>query len=406
MEESLRFSRRDSYRRSARVQEGRSTQDRQFGREALEGLMDEVFGGEVQAPRLASRTDGVDGVRHAASRGGRAIGQGLAVAHGLAPRHASTPVDRWRSHPTLSMAPVFGCWVPVVVGERREIVVNFAWTACEDADQCPVVLGMPTEPGRSTPLVWKSVTRAELKDQRHDHEDDRLVVLAAVVPQPVRVPVVAARGCSDRKLESVLTEAVGCDDIIRCRGVVSVEDAAGERRTAKAWLGTAGRLRVCRHARVTAPRHLVPVVVGVQDKAMQEPGCLVSSRQDLPGVEIKVASGRRCTVEETCREVQHPRVGLGLKPAVIERHDRRDALFLLAVLAHPWLTWLGKAGQELGMDRMLGATRPGPRSLFRQGLMRLALMPKMREDRLRAVAKTFGERLQDHALCTGILGVI
>jgi hypothetical protein len=62
------------------MQEGRSKQDRQFGREELEGLMDEVFGGEVHIQRLASLTDGVDGVLHAASLGVRAIGQGLAVA--------------------------------------------------------------------------------------------------------------------------------------------------------------------------------------------------------------------------------------------------------------------------------------------------------------------------------------
>jgi hypothetical protein len=117
-----------------------------------------------------------------------------------------------------------------------------------------------------------------------------------------------------------------------------VEDAAGERRTAQAWLGTAGRLRVFRHARVTAQRQLVPVVVGVQDQAMQEPWCRVSRRQDRTGVEIKVVYGRRFTVEETCRDVKNPRVGLGLKPTVIARHDRRDALCLLAVLAHTWLT--------------------------------------------------------------------
>jgi hypothetical protein len=330
----------------------------------------------------------------------------VAVAQGLAPRHAIKPVDRWLSHPKRSLEQVVGCWVPFVVGERRESVVNFDWTACADADQCTVVLGMHTEPGRSTPLVWKTVTRSELKDQRHDHEDDLLVGLASVVPKNVRVMVVADRGFSDRQLSSFLTAEWGCDDIIRCRGVVSVEDAAGERRKAQAWLGTAGRLRVFRHARVTAPRHLVPGVVCVQDKAMKEPWCLVSSRQDLTGVEIKVVYGRRFTVEATCRDVKHPRVGLGLKQAVIERHDRRDALCLLAVLAHTWLTVLGKAGQELGMDRMLGATRPGHLSLFRQGLMLCELMPKMREDRLRALAKKFGELLQDHARFTGILGVI
>jgi hypothetical protein len=304
------------------------------------------------------------------------------------------------------MEQVFGGWVPFVVGERREIIVNVDGTECEAADQGTVVLGMPTEPGRRTPLVWKTVTRAELKEQRHDHEDDLLVVCGSVVPKNVRGMVVADQGFSDRQLPSFLTEALGCDDSIRCRGVVSVEEAAGERRKATDWRGTAGRIRVFRHARVTAPRPLGPVVVCVQDKAMKEPWCLVSRRQDLTGVEITVVYGRRFTVEETFKAVKNPRVGLGLKPAVIERHDRRDALFLLAVLAHTWRTWLGKAGQEPGMDRMLGATRPGPLSLFRQGLMLFALIPKMREDRLRALAKKFGELLHDHALFTGILGAI
>jgi hypothetical protein len=388
------------------MQEGRSTQDRQFGREELEGFMDEVFGGEVHVQRLASLTDGVDGVLHAASLGGRAIGQGLAVAQGLAPRHASKQVDRLLSNPTLSMAQIFGCWGPFVVGERREILVNFDWTEFADSDQCTVVLGMQTEHGRSTPLVWKPVTRSARKEQRNDHEDDLLVVWASVMPKHVRVTVVADRGFSDSKLYSFLTEALGFDYIIRVRGGVYVENAAGVQRKAKEWLGTAGRMRVFRHTRVTAQRHLVPIVVCVQDKAMKEPWCLVSSLLDIKGVEIKVAYGRRFTVEETFRDVKNPRFGLGLKQTIIERNDRRDALFLLAVLAHTLRTVLGKAGQELGMDRMLGATRPGQLSLFRQGLLRFALRPKMREERLCALAKKFGELLQDHVLFTGILGVI
>jgi Transposase DDE domain len=388
------------------VQEGRSTQDRQFGREELAGLMDEVFGSKVHAQRLASLTDGVDGVLHAASLGVRAIGQGLAVAQGLAPRHAIKQVDRLLSNPQLSMAQVFGCWVPFVVGERREIFVNFDWTDFEEADQSMVVLGMHTTHGRSTPLVWKTVTRSALKDQRNDHEDELLVGFAAVVPKHVRVTVVADRGFADSKLYNFLTEELGFDYIIRFRGNMYVEDAAGERRKAKAWLGTAGRMRVFRHARVTTQRHLVPVVVCVQDKAMKEPWCLVSSRHDLKGVEIKVAYGRRFTVEETFRDVKNPRFGLGLTQVVIARNDRRDALFLLAILAHTLLTLLGKAGQDLGMDRMLGATRPRQLSLFRQGLLLFELIPQMREDRLRALAKQFGALLQEHILLTGILGVI
>jgi hypothetical protein len=386
--------------------EGRRTASRQCGREELEGLMDEVFGGEVHAQRLASLTDGVDGVLHAASLGVRAIGQGLAVAQGVAPRHAIKPVDRWLSNPKLSMAQIFGCWVPFVVGERREIVVNFDWTECEDTDQCTVVLGMQTAHGRSTPLVWQTVTRSALKGQRNDHEDDLLVVCAGVVPPHVRVTVVADRGFADRKLSRFLTEELGFDSIIRFRGGIYVEDAAGERRQAKDWLGPAGRMQVLRPARVTTQGQRVPVVVGVQDKAMQAPWCLVSSRHDLTGGTIKGMYGRRFTVEETFRDVKNPRLGLGLTQVALVRNDRRDALFLLAVLAHTWLTVLGKAGQELGMDRMLGAMRPSQLSLCRQGLMLFELMPTMRAERLHALVKKFGALLQEHVLFTGILGVL
>jgi hypothetical protein len=111
-------------------------------------------------------------------------------------------------------------------------------------------------------------------------------------------------------------------------------------------------------------------------------------------------------VEETFRDVKNPRLGLGLKQTVITRNDRRDMLFLLAVLAHALLTLLGKAGQELGMERMLGATRPGQLSLFRQGLLLYELLPRMREARLRALLTRFGELLRQHVLFTGILGIL
>jgi hypothetical protein len=112
--------------------------------------------------------------------------------------HKTDSADERNSKGSWTRASAAG--VPFVVGERRESVVNFDWTEVEDADQGTVVLGMPTEPGHSTPLVWKTVTRSALKDQRHDHADDCLVVLASVVPKHVRVPVVADRCFSDRTL--------------------------------------------------------------------------------------------------------------------------------------------------------------------------------------------------------------
>jgi hypothetical protein len=90
----------------------------------------------------------------------------------------------------------------------------------------------------------------------------------------------------------------------------------------------------------------------------------------------------------------------------MERHDRRDALFLLAVLAHALLTLLGKAGEELGMDRWLGATRPRQHSRFRQGQMLFDLIPTMERQRLRTLLQRFGQWLREHALLSHVLGYL
>ncbi len=379
---------------------------RRVAREQIEEFVGEVFGDEIHARRIESLIDGVDGVLHAASLGVRAIGQGLAAAQGLAPRHAIKQVDRLLSNPKLSLQEIFRCWVGFVVGQREEIFVNFDWTEFEDSDQSLVVLGMQTAHGRSTPLVWKSVTRSALKDQRNDHEDDLLDLFASVVPEGVRVTVVADRGFSDSKLYRFLSEQLGFDYLIRFRGVVYVEAESGERRKAREWVQPSGRMRVLHQARLTAQRHEVPVVVCVQERAMKDAWCLASSRADLTGRTLKQVYGRRFSVEETFRDVKNPRLGLGLKQTVVSRNDRREALFLLAVLSHTLLTLLGKAGQELGMERMLGATRPGGLSLFRQGLLLYELLPTMREDRLRPLMTRFGEILRQHVLFKGILGVL
>ncbi len=381
-------------------------QDRQVGREQLADFLDDIFSGAIHAQRVESLIDGVDGVLHAASAGVRAIGYGLAAAQGLAPRHAVKQVDRLLSNPKLSLESLLACWVRFVVGERSEIVVNFDWTEFEASDQSMVVLGTQTEHGRSTPLLWKTVTRSQLKDQRNDHEDELLCLLARLLPSHVRVTLVADRGFSDSKLYHFLTEELGFDFIIRFRAVVQVESEAGERRKAGEWVGKGGRMRVLPGARVTAQRHPVPVVVCVKEWGMKEAWCLVSSRGDLTGTEIKVAYGRRFSVEETFRDVKNPRLGLGLKQTVMKRNDRRDVLFLLATLSHTLLTLLGRAGQELGMERFLGASRPGGMSLFRQGLLLWDLLPKMRQDRLEPLIRRFGEILLQHTLFTGILGLL
>lgn len=380
---------------------------RQVGRKHVDEYVEAIFGADVHAQRVASLRNGIDGVLHAASLGVRAIGAGLASAQGLAPRHAIKQVDRLLSNEKLAKEPTSACWVRYVLGQRRDVFVNFDWTEFDASGQIMLVLGTQTKHGRSTPLLWQTFERAALKGQQRELEDDLLRRLAQVLPPGVRVTVVADRGFNDSDLYRVLSEELGFDYIIRLRRQIHVEAEDGERRRAHEWVGEKGRMRVLHNTHVTAKRHAVPVVVCVQEAGMKEGWYLVSSRSDLTGSQIKAAYGRRFTVEETFRDVKNPRLGLGLKQTVVERCDRRDMLFLLAVLSHALLTLLGQAGQDLGMDRRyLGASRPGAMSLFKQGSMLYDMLPNMKEHWLEPLMKRFDEVLRDHTLYSGILGVL
>jgi hypothetical protein len=231
---------------------GRSRLERQVGREQLEEFVEGIFGEEIHAKRVTSLINGVDGVLHAATLGIRAIGQGLAAAQGLVPKHAIKQVGRLLSNAELDRESLFRCWVRFVAAERSEIVVNFDWTEFEDSDQSVVGLGTQTAHGRSTPLLWKTVQRSELKDQRNAHEDELLVLLSAVLPEGARVTVVADRGFADSKLFVFLKEELGFDYLIRLRANIYVEAEGGKVRKAAEWVSPGGRMRELRNAWVTA----------------------------------------------------------------------------------------------------------------------------------------------------------
>jgi hypothetical protein len=75
--------------------------------------------------------------------------------------------------------------------------------------------------------------------------------------------------------------------------------------------------------------------------------------------------------------------------------QRRDRMLLLSAFAITFLTLLGEAGEELGMDRLLKSdtARKRVHSLFPQGCMLYELIPGMPEHRLAPLVERFVERI-------------
>jgi flagellar basal body P-ring protein FlgI len=108
--------------------------------------------------RVLSVSHGVLGVLHSAAAAVHAIGQGLAVARGLDPKHAVKQVDRMLSNAGIRMDEALVRWVRFVVGERKDIVVTLDWTDHAHDKQATIALNMVTTHGRATPLVWNGIT--------------------------------------------------------------------------------------------------------------------------------------------------------------------------------------------------------------------------------------------------------
>jgi hypothetical protein len=366
-----------------------------------------LFAEDLHAKRVLSLSQCTLGVIHAASLAIHSIGIGMAEARDVDPKHAIKQVDRMLSNRGIDVWALFRLWVPFVLGDRADIVVTLDWTEHDHDDQTTIAINLVTSHGRATPLIWKTVVKSALKDNRNEFEDEVIRRLHDVLPSGVRVTLLADRGFGDQKLYVMLTE-LGLHYVIRFREIISVTDSNGESRPASDWVPTNGRSRMIRDAAVTQDRCPVPAVVCVKEAGMKDNWCLATSRTDLGAKDVVNLYGKRFTTEENFRDTKDQKFGLGLSATHIGTPVRRDRLLFVAALAQALLTLLGAAGEALGMDRLLKANTAKKRthSLFRQGLYYYNAIPKMREERLVPLMNKFAELVHAQALCVEIFGVI
>jgi hypothetical protein len=356
--------------------------------------------------RVLSLTHLVVGVLNSVSLALHAIGAGMADAYGLAPKHATKQVDRLLANAKLKVWAWFAYWIPFVLGLREEAVVAMDWTEFDEDKHSTICIYLITDHGRATPLLWKTHKKSSLKDHRNEFEDDLILRLRELVPTKVRLTLLADRGFGDHKLYELL-QRLGIAYVIRFRGGIQVDDDHGTKQTAKAWLLPNGRARRLENALVTGARFRLPIFIGVQQTAMKDAWYLASSRTDLANQQIISLYGRRFTIEETFRDTKDSRFGLGLSATHIGSPEKRDRLLMVTAIAHVFLTTLGAATEDSGLDRLIKVNTSKRRtlSLFRLGVTAYGLIPNMREDRLVPLIEAFGKRLQEQGLVKATFGV-
>jgi hypothetical protein len=356
---------------------------------------------------LQSVTLGTLGVLHAASLCIHVIGRAMAWARDKDPKHAVKQVDRLLSNENVTVWGFARSWVRFVVGPRPEVVVALDWTEFDLDGHSTIAAYLITNHGRATPLLWQTVDKTQLEGQRNTHEDRLLERLAECMPVGVRVTVLADRGFGDQKRYEHL-RGLGFDYVIRFREIITVTDASGESKPAAQWLPKSGRATMLKQMAVTQDCYVVPAVVVVHDRKMQESWCLATSRADLGAADVVKLYGRRFSIEETFRDTKDIHFGMGLRATHIKSAERRDRLLLLAALAHALLTLLGAAGERCGLDRKLRTNTSKKRqmSLYNQGCYWYMAIPNMRHERLVLLMQAYVDVLQEHNFLHDIFGVI
>ena len=371
-------------------------------------FVEKLVGDDFHAKRVLSLGDAVTGTIHSATLGVHAIGQGLAQAQGLNPKHAVKQVDRLLSNAGVSLEDFFGHWVPFVIGAREDVHVALDWTDFDADDHCTIALYLITSHGRATPLLWRTVEKSTLEGWRNNHEDDVLTLLARLRPTCTkRVTVLADRGFGDQKLYPFLV-SLGLDFVIRFRGIVHVQAPDGQIRPAADWLAPTGRAMKIRGAKVTSDRTPVAAVVCVRAPGMKEPWFLATSRGDWTATQTIKAYGKRFSIEESFRDIKDARFGMGLKATHIGDPSRRDRLLLLAAMSQALLTLLGAACEETGLDRKLKANTVKRRthSLFTQGCYWYGAIPTMPDEWLGPLMAAFGRLVSEQRAFAQVFGVL
>jgi hypothetical protein len=365
-----------------------------------------LWGDDLHAKRVESLANAAAGALHAANLAISAIGAGYAALSANQTKHGIKQVDRLLSNEAFDVWELAKPWIDFVLAQRDQVVVALDWTDFDDDDHTTLCASAITRHGRATPLLWWTVTKSDLKDKRTAHEHALCAHLASLVPQTVKVILLADRGFGDQAFYQFLTD-LGWDYVVRFRECILVEDEQGERKPAAEWV-SGGRATMLKNVKVTDDGTAVPAVVVVHAKGMKEAWCLATSLSEWKAKEVVPLYGTRFRIEETFRDEKDDHFGMGLRATHIKDGDRRDRLLLLAAMVHTLLTLLGAASEASGLDRLMKANTSKRRthSLFRQGLHWYQALPNTREEWATKLITAFDRIIKDHSELKQIFGAI
>ena len=377
----------------------------------LKGVRDQlsiIFKSDMHLKRQHSLADAAFGLLNSESLRLHALGEGLALAKGLDKKHATKQIDRLLSNNKLKVWDIAQNWVPYIIGERKEIEVALDWTSFWHDKQKTLCLNLLTNHGRATPLIWQTVADSRLKNNQGHYEDQILSRLKSVIPDGVKVTIVADRGFASYRFFDFIERELGFNYVIRLKSSTTIISNKDTTKSAKEWLRPDGRALNIKQAKITKDGFPVEQLIVTKAKNMKDAWYLASNCTDKKTREIINLYGRRWKIEPYFRDIKDQRFGLGLGNTHIKSPERRDRLFLVIAMAYVLFTLLGAAGEQLGYDRKLkvNTVKTRTHSLIRQGMFYYDFFRNFTDEEKGDLLETFNGLLENHGIWNDILCVI
>ena len=215
--------------------------------------------------------------------------------------------------------------------------------------------------GRSVPLLWHSYPEWELARSQNNLEEGLIRLLRSLVPDRVRIILLADRGFGRTELARTLLGMINVSFVIRIQPRVKVQHPTftGKLVDYPVKKGTRGN-RVFYLSTPPAAFTLYVVVRckrGLPEKR-DGPWFLMTDLSKGSAIQLSELYGKRMGVEEFFRDAKSARNGSALRHTQVKRAERFDRLVLVLVLAYLLLTGLGlramteyRAGEWSSTDR-------------------------------------------------------
>lgn len=219
--------------------------------------------------------------------------------------------------------------------KRKPLVVSFDWVQVRTFH---TLMAAAVFKGRAVPLVWASFTDKVQGKSQNPLEYGLLTLLRSMVPDKVRIIVLADRGFGRTELGRHCQQ-LGLSYVVRIQSKVWIKADRYEGKLAGYPL-KAGQRKLLRDVEYRQSRPVVQHVAMHWKKGCDDPWSLMTNLQG-DARQICDLYARRFDIEEMFRDAKNKRNGWALRDIQIKSAKRFERLLLILAWAYVLLVGLG-----------------------------------------------------------------